>query len=122
MKALLRPLFLTAWLIDDFLADNAFFGTTAAGQRGVMLLSSASSKTAYATAAQLAKRPEVEVVGLTSFANVAFCRSLGVYSRELTYEQLDALATDTAYVYVDFAGNGALHKAIHTRFAGLAYS
>ena len=65
LQALLRPLFLTAWLIDDFLADNGFFGTAAAagGQRGVLLRSSASSKTAYATAAQLAKRPEVEVVG-----------------------------------------------------------
>jgi hypothetical protein len=29
---LLRPLFLTAWLIDDFLADNAFFGSTAQGR------------------------------------------------------------------------------------------
>jgi hypothetical protein len=122
LQALLRPLFLTAWLIDDFLADNGFFGTTAAAQRGVMLLSSASSKTAYATAAQLAKRPEVEVVGLTSAANVGFCRSLGVYSRVLTYEQLEMLPADTACVYVDFAGNGALRKAIHTRFAGLAYS
>jgi hypothetical protein len=122
LQALLRPLFLTAWLIDDFLADNAFFGTTAAGRRGVMLLSSASSKTAYATAAQLAKRPEVEVVGLTSAANVAFCLSLGVYSRVLTYEQLDTLPADTPCVYVDFAGNGALRKAIHTRFTALAYS
>jgi hypothetical protein len=31
LQALLRPLFLTAWLIDDFLADNAFFGSTAPG-------------------------------------------------------------------------------------------
>ncbi len=84
VQALLRPLFLTAWLIDDFLADNGFFGTTAGGRRGVMLLSSASSKTAYATAAQLAKRPEVEVVGLTSAANLAFCQSLGVYDRVLS--------------------------------------
>ena len=122
LQALLRPLFLTAWLIDDFLAGNAFFGTTAPGRRGVMLLSSASSKTAYATAAQLAKRPDVEVVGLTSAANVGFCRSLGVYSRVLTYEQLDTLPADTSCVYVDFAGNGTLRKAIHTRFAGLAYS
>jgi hypothetical protein len=122
LQALLRPLFLTAWLIDDFLADNHHFGTLASGQRGVMLLSSASSKTAYATAAQLAKRPEVEVVGLTSAANVAFCRSLGVYSRVLTYEQLDTLPADTACVYVDFAGSGGLRQAIHTRFAGLAYS
>ena len=122
VQALLRPLFLTAWLIDDFLADNAFFGTATAGRRGVMLLSSASSKTAYATAAQLARRPEVEVVGLTSPANVAFCQSLGVYSRVLTYDQLDALPADTPCVYVDFAGNGGLRQAVHTRFTALAYS
>ena len=122
LQVLLRPLFLTAWLIDDFLADNAFFGSTAPGRRGVMLLSSASSKTAYATAAQLARRPEVEVVGLTSAANVAFCQSLGVYSRVLSYDQLDTLPADTPCVYVDFAGNGALRKAIHTRFTQLAYS
>ena len=122
LQALLRPLFLTAWLIDDFLADNGFFGTTAAGQRGVMLLSSASSKTAFATAAQLARRPEVEVVGLTSAANVDFCRSLGVYSRVLSYDQFNTLPADTACVYVDFAGNGTLREAVHTRFTGLAYS
>ena len=122
LQALLRPLFLTAWLIDDFLVDNAFFGTTADGQRGVMLLSSASSKTAYATAAQLAKRPEVEVIGLTSAANVAFCNSLGVYSRVLTYGQVDTLPAGTPCVYVDFAGNGALRQAIHSRFEKLAYS
>lgn len=122
LQALLRPLFLTAWLIDDFLADNDFFGTCQQGRRGVMLLSSASSKTAYATAAQLAHRPEVEVVGLTSPANVAFCESLGVYSRVLTYDQLDTLAADTPCVYVDFAGNGTLRKAIHGRFTALAYS
>ena len=115
-------MFLTAWLIDDFLADNAFFGTSQPGRRGAMLLSSASSKTAYATAAQLAHRPEVQVIGLTSVANVAFCQSLGVYSRVLTYDQLDALPIDTPCVYVDFAGNGALRKAIHSRFTALAYS
>ena len=73
LGTLLRPLFLTAWLIDDFLADNAFFGITAEGRGGALLLSSASSKTAYATAAQLAQRTGVEVIGLTSAANVAFC-------------------------------------------------
>lgn len=122
LQALLRPLFLTAWLIDDFLADNDFFGTNKNGQRGVMLLSSASSKTAYATAAQLVQRPEVEVVGLTSPGNVAFCNSLGVYSRVLTYDQIDQLPEDTPCVYVDFAGNGTLRKAIHSRFSALAYS
>lgn len=126
LQALLRPLFLTSWLIDDFLADNAFFGAQAAAQQAgtqpVLLLSSASSKTAYGTAAQLARRAGVAVVGLTSAANVAFCESLGVYQRVLTYEQLDALAPDVPCVYVDFAGNGALRRAVHTRFSALAYS
>ena len=126
VQALLRPLFLTAWLIDDFLADNAFFGINAAnpagGTRGVLLLSSASSKTAYATAAQLARRPDVEVVGLTSPGNVAFCESLGCYSRVLTYDQLETLPADTPCVYVDFAGSGPLRLAIHSRFSQLAYS
>ena len=122
LQALLRPLFLTAWLIDDFLADNACFGTTAGGTRGVMLLSSASSKTASATASQLSRRPEVEVVGLTSPGNVAYCESLGCYSRVLTYDQLDALPADTPCVYVDFAGSGPLRQAVHTRFSRLAYN
>ena len=122
VQALLRPLFTTAWLIDDFLADNGFFGTTAGGARGVILLSSASSKTAWATAAQLAQRPEVEVVGLTSAANLAFCEGLGVYHRVLAYEQLEALAADTPCVYVDFAGSAPLRQAVHGRFTRLAYS
>jgi hypothetical protein len=122
VQSLLRPLFITSWLIDDFLADNTFFGTIASGKRPVMLLSSASSKTAYGTAFQLAQRPDVEVVGLTSPGNLAFCESLGCYSRVLSYDQLDQIASDAPKVYVDFAGNADLRRAVHTRFTALAYS
>jgi hypothetical protein len=116
VQALLRPLFVTSWLIDDFLADNDFFGA------GTALLSSASSKTAYGTAFQLVQRPGIEVVGLTSAANKAFCESLGCYSRVLAYEELEQVAADAACVYIDFAGNADLRKRIHTRFAHLKYS
>ena len=115
-QALLRPLFITSWLIDDFLADNDFFGAH------TMLLSSASSKTAYGTAFQLKQRPGIEVVGLTSAANRAFCESLGCYGRVLCYEELDQIAADAACVYIDFAGNADLRRRIHTRFANLKYS
>ncbi|MBP7420434.1 MAG: DUF2855 family protein, partial [Burkholderiaceae bacterium] len=115
LQALLRPLFITSWLIDDFMADNNFFGAhTPGGPRGAMLLSSASSKTAYGTAFQLHQREGIEVIGLTSPANVAFCESLGCYDRVLTYDALDQIAADTPCVYVDFAGNGGLRQAIHT--------
>lgn len=122
LQALLRPLFITSWLIDDFLADNSFFGA------GTLLLSAASSKTAFGTAyclarhAQLAGRPRLDVVGLTSPANRAFCESLGCYSRVLAYDELDAVPADTPCVYVDFAGNAGLRRRVHERFARLAHS
>jgi hypothetical protein len=122
-QALLRPLFITSWLIDDFLADNTFFGATADPARpGLLLLSSASSKTAYGTAFQLAKREGIEVVGLTSAANVAFCESLGCYDRVLTYQQLDQIAADVPSIYIDFAGNAAFRLALHTHCKALHYS
>jgi hypothetical protein len=121
IQALLRPLFITSWLIDDFLHDNAWFGATDTGQAAI-LLSSASSKTAYGTAFQLAQREGIEVVGLTSERNVAFCESLGVYHRVLTYAQLDQIAPGTPSIYVDFAGNAAFRKALHTHCTALVYS
>ena len=122
LQALLQPLFITSWLIDDFLADNDFFGGAATPAKPVMVLSSASSKTAYGTAFMLAQRAGVEVVGLTSSANLAFCESLGCYQRVVPYDQLQRMDADAPCIYIDFAGNGALRQAIHTRFVQLRYS
>jgi hypothetical protein len=116
VQALLRPLFATSWLIDDFLADNDFFGAR------TLLLSSASSKTAYGTAFQLKQRAGIEIVGLTSPGNRAFCESLGCYHRVLAYDELDRVPADTPCVYVDFAGNAKLRREVHTRFTDLRYS
>jgi len=116
IQALLRPLFTTSWLIDDFLADNGFFAATS------VLLSSASSKTAYGTAFMLAQRGAIDVVGLTSAGNRAFCESLRCYSRVLSYEELHEIDAGTACVYVDFAGNAGLRRRIHERFEQLKYS
>ncbi len=116
VQAVLRPLFATSWLIDDFLADNDFFGAKR------LLLSSASSKTAYGTAFLLKERPGIEVVGLTSSANVAFCEGLGCYHRVLTYDQLETLDRDTPSVYIDFAGNAAFRQRLHAHQAQLRYS
>lgn len=116
VQALLRPLFTTSWLIDDFLHDNAFFGAD------TLLLSSASSKTAYGTAHALGKRDGLTLIGLTSAANKAFCESLGCYSRVLAYEELEQLDAQARCLLVDFAGNAGLRRSIHTRFVNLAYS
>ncbi len=116
LQALLRPLFITSWLIDDFFADNAFFGAN------TLLLSSASSKTASGTAFMLAQRSGLEVVGLTSAANKAFCESLGCYSRVLSYDELGALPAESSCAYIDFAGNAALRMQVHQRFSAMRYS
>lgn len=105
--AILRPLFATSFLLDDFLADNRDFGATR------VLLSSASSKTAYGTAACLAARGGVEVVGLTSPSNAGFVNALGCYSRVVTYDALASLDPSVPTVYCDFAGNAALRADIH---------
>ena len=120
-QALLRPLFMTSFLIDDFLADNGFFGAR------TVVLSSASSKTAYGTAFCLAQRrgaaDAVKVIGLTSPGNVAFTRALGCYDEVLTYDALNTLPAAAPTVYVDFSGSAAVRAVVHQHFGEhLAYS
>lgn len=119
-QALLRPLFVTSFLIDDFLADNGFFGGRA------VILSSASSKTAYGTAFCLSQRrgaDGLKVIGLTSTANLAFTKGLGCYDEVLTYDAVATLSADLPTVYVDFSGSVGLRGEIHRHFGDrLAYS
>ena len=116
-QALLRPLFATSFLIDDFLADNAFFGAT------TVILTSASSKTAYRTAIRLAQRDKmVTVGGRTSAANAEFVRSLGCYDEVVLYDHVVSLP-QVASVYVDMSGDTAVRSAVHRRLGDLlAYS
>ncbi len=116
--AIMRPLFATSFLLEDFLADSDFFGASQ------IVLSSASSKTAYGTAACLAARTDdPAVIGLTSASNFEFVKSLGCYSIVVTYEELAKLNAQTATVYCDFAGNADLRAKIHTHFGdALKYS
>ena len=121
VQAVLRPLFITSWLVADFLIDNDCFGALWEGQATV-LLSSASSKTAYGTAFCLAQQPNVRVVGLTSPRNRAFCQRLGCYDEVLAYDELAALPPDLPLVYVDFTGDAAVTRAVHEHLQGLRHS
>lgn len=107
--ALLRPLFATAWLLDDFLRGADDFGAR------TVLLSSASSKTACATAFCLARRAQRgwRIVGATSPARRAYCAGLGVYDEVIAYDALAQLSADDAAVYIDFAGDDAFRRAVH---------
>lgn len=117
-QALLRPLFMLSFLVDDFLADNDFFGAKA------VILSSASSKTAFGLAWLLhTHRKPVRVTGLTSPGNVAFVRSLGCYNEVVTYDRIADMPTDAPVAFVDMAGDAALRERLHRHFgARMAYS
>jgi hypothetical protein len=106
-RALLQPLFMLSFLVDDYLAENGMFGA-----KGV-LLSSASSKTAFGLAHLLHARGSVKVIGLTSASNVDFVKSLGCYDQVVTYDKVTSLAKDVPVAYVDMAGNSALRETLH---------
>jgi Protein of unknown function (DUF2855) len=106
-QALLRPLFMLSFLVDDFLAENEFFGARS------VILSSASSKTAFGLAHLLHTRGGLRVIGLTSAVNAA---SLGCYHDVVTYGHLSALPNDVPVAFVDMAGNTELRARLHQHF------
>ena len=108
--ALLRGLFITGWLAEDYFADNDWFGA-----RRVLVLS-ASSKTAIGFARCADARTGIEVIGVTSQRNHAFTHSLGCYDEVLCYDDLGAVPSDSPIVSIDMAGNGPLLAAVHAHF------
>lgn len=115
--ALLRGLFLTAFLADDFFAEHEYYGAS----RVVVL--SASSKTAIGFAQRASARGLAEVVGLTSPRNVELVAGLGWYDRVVPYDEIETLATDTDIVSIDMAGDGRLLERVHSHFGDrLKYS
>jgi hypothetical protein len=110
------PLFFTSFLIDDFLADEDFFGAD------TIVISSASSKTAIIAAYLLAKRDGIEVVGLTSAGNREFVEGLNIYDEVSLYDDVAQLPGERA-VYVDISGDGTVRTDVHARYGDrLAHS
>ncbi|HYR96483.1 MAG TPA: DUF2855 family protein [Candidatus Binatus sp.] len=112
LQMLFRPLFTTAFLLDDLLADRDFFSA------GTVLLGSASSKTALALAFLLSRnrRSRCRVVGLTSPAHARFAERVGVYDRVVPYGEIGSLPADAPAVLVDMAGSGQVLAAVHEHF------
>jgi hypothetical protein len=110
-QALLRPLFMLSFLVDDFLSENGFFDAES------VMLSSASSKTAFGLAHLLhTLRKDIRVIGLTSASNADFVRSLGCYDEVVTYDRIASLPPDRPVAYVDMAGNSELRAKLHRHF------
>jgi hypothetical protein len=121
LQSVLRPLFATAFLIDDWLSVEAFFGARQ------VLLSSASSKTAIGTAFCLSRRRgsagAPAVAGITSARHLPFVGALGLFDDVRPYDALEEMDRSVPTVYVDFAGDAALRGRVHQHFGdALAFS
>jgi hypothetical protein len=108
-RMLLRPLLATSYLIGADLKDHGFHGAR------LVVLSSASSKTALGTAFMLRRQGGAQVVGLTSSGRRAFVEGLGVYDRVVRYEDVEELPAEPA-VFVDIAGDAAVRESVHRHF------
>jgi len=102
--SIFRPLFVTAFLIDDHLAEQNFYNTSQ------IIITGASSKTAQALAYLLAQRKKenalnLNLLGLTSKKNIEFVRQLGWYDQTISYDSIAQLNSNEKFVVIDFAGN-----------------
>ncbi len=111
-QMLVRPLFITSFMLADFLQDNAFFGAKQ------LVLSSASSKTAYGTAFCLQdyRAQGIRLIALTSQGNQGFVQGLGCYDETVGYDQLTSIDASVPTLYVDFSGDEGLRAKIHHHF------
>ena len=112
VEVVFAPLFITSFVLADFVADNDDFGA------GQVVLTSASSKTAAGTALCLKARAgrSPRVVGLTSPRHVDYVRRLGCYDEVVAYPDLGTLDATTPSVLVDVAGNADVRAGVHATF------
>ncbi|MFT4519491.1 MAG: hypothetical protein ACI9JM_001887 [Halioglobus sp.] len=108
--SLLRGLFMTSWLVEDFMNVNERFGASSC------IITSASSKTSIALAHCVKRRDDMATIGITSTGNVAFCESLGYYDRVVTYDDIASLDASQVVVMVDMAGSAKTLSDLHHHF------
>jgi len=106
LHILFRPLFWTSFMLADQVVDQTFYDAAQ------IVISSASSKTAYGTASIL-KGQGREIVGLTSARNAEFTQNLGCYDEVWTYDEIDQLA-EMPTAYIDFAGSSDVLAALRS--------
>ncbi len=108
--SLLRGLFTTSWLVEDFLDVNDFFGAE------VCLITSASSKTSIALGYSVHERSRLAAIGITSTRNASFCEDLGCYDKVVTYDDVATLDASAPAVLVDMAGSAKVISDLHHHF------
>jgi hypothetical protein len=114
-EAIFRPLFITSYTAVDFLREHGFFGAKQ------VVVSSASSKTAYGAAWCMAE-DDVALIALTGARNRAFVEGIGAYGQVFGYDEVEGIRTGVPTLYLDLAGDAGLRRRVHDHFgADLTY-
>lgn len=113
-----RPLFMTSFVLDDYVGESLMACEQPVQQ---VILTSASSKTAYGAAHLLMKHKaerglNYQVIGLTSASNKGFTQDLGCYDQVLGYDDIASLGEDKLSWVLDFAGNKSLLLNLQQQF------
>jgi hypothetical protein len=103
-QTLFRPLYATGWWAADCVSQ---------AQTCTVILSSASSKTALATAHQLRRLGGTEIIGLTSHGNENYVRESALYHRTVLYNDAASLDVQAPATYVDFLGRAEVTATVH---------
>jgi hypothetical protein len=112
-----RGLYITSFLVDDFLGDAECFGASS------VIVTSASSRTSIALAHRLRSRGDTHVVGVTSTRHRSFVESVDLYDQIVSYDSLESLDAARPSVVVDMSGNADVLGRIHRHFGDqLRYS
>lgn len=108
-RCLLFPLFMTSYLIYDYLIDNDFFGAQQ------VVIGSVSSKTGFGMAQMLHNDPEVKqsVIGVTSQGNMDFVKGLGCCDQIVLYKDEAEIDASVPTAYVDMSGDARLTVSLH---------
>ena len=104
----LRPLFSLSFFCAEYLKEERFFGAKR------ILISSASSKAALGLAFLLAqaRSNDVEIIGMTSSANLNFVVRQRIYDDVVAYDSVSSLS-HTPTVFVDLSGDTKTRAAVH---------
>ncbi|KAF9555438.1 hypothetical protein CPC08DRAFT_642870 [Agrocybe pediades] len=133
MTMLYRPLYWTAFWCEDWLHSTNYRGGATR-----ILVSSASSKTAFCFAHRVRKRisageisSTTQIIGLTSKKNIQFTKNLNLYHHVLDYDSFttsgllgggssssgnDSQSNNDRWLYIDVAGNPDLNHTIAAHF------
>ena len=112
-RCLLFPLFMTSFVLYDYLLDNDFFGAEQ------VVIGSVSSKTGFGLAHMLHDDGEVSqrILGMTSPGNADFVRGMGCCDETLLYGQETQIDAGVPTTFVDMAGDAGLTAALHGHLA-----